>query len=273
MEQYIPELGIEYPKKPDQHMTAVEITGNIIVDENYPFLDKSFKFNFMRGLMHLGIFSMVFIICIIFFGLKIEGRKILRTYKKLLKNGAMTVSNHIHKWDFLFVLKAVRYRLMYFPALKEHINSPDKNFVRFSGGIPIPESVHAIKSFNRAFDEIYARKKWIHAYPESALFYFFQPIRPFKKGVFTLAYRNNLPVLPLAFSYRRPCFPYTFVNFLRALRKKQKLPMITLRIGEPLLFDTSLGRKEAILKMRKDCHEAVVRLAGITNNIYPAEGD
>ena len=49
--------------------------------------------------------------------------------------------------------------------------------------------------------------------------------------------------------------------------------MITLRIGEPLLFDEVLGRKEAVKKMRKDCHEAVVALAGIRDNQYPAEGD
>ena len=269
MDPYIPQLGIKYPDKPDEHNIEVKITGNTVIDENYPFLDKSFKFNFMRRLMHLGIFSMVFFICVLFYGLKIEGRKNLRKHKKILKNGAMTVSNHIHKWDFLFVLKAVRYRLMYFPALKEHINSPDKNFVRYSGGIPIPESIHAFKAFNQAFDEIYAKKKWIHAYPESALFYFFQPIRPFKKGVFTLAHRNNLPVVPIAFSYRKPRFPYTFVNWLR----RQNLPMVTARIGEPLLFDTSLPRKEAVIKMRKECHEAVVRLAGIRDNPYQAEGD
>jgi hypothetical protein len=49
--------------------------------------------------------------------------------------------------------------------------------------------------------------------------------------------------------------------------------MITIRIGEPILLDETLGRKEAVAKMRKECHEAVVRLAGITNNKYPAEGD
>jgi hypothetical protein len=49
--------------------------------------------------------------------------------------------------------------------------------------------------------------------------------------------------------------------------------MITARIGEPILIDPSLGRKEAVIKIRKECHEAVVRLAGITNNPYPPEGD
>jgi 1-acyl-sn-glycerol-3-phosphate acyltransferase len=130
-----------------------------------------------------------------------------------------------------------------------------------------------MKCFNQAFDEIHARKKWIHSFPETAMFNFFQPIRPFKKGVFTMAYSYNLPVIPIAFSYRKPCFPFTLVNLFRSIIGNKKLPMVTLRVGDPLLFDTSLNRKEAVLKMRKDCHETIVRLAGISDNPYPAEGD
>jgi 1-acyl-sn-glycerol-3-phosphate acyltransferase len=272
-EPYVPQLDIVYPSNVDEHMLDMKITHQVIVDENYPFLDKSFKFNFMRNLMYVGIVVLVFFLSHLRFGLKIEGRKNLRRHRGLLKNGAITVSNHIHKWDFLFVLQAVRFRTMYFPAWKENLNTSDEKFIRYAGGIPIPDSLHLIKNFNQAFDEIFAMKKWVHAYPEQAMFYFFQPVRPFKKGVFTMAHRYNLPVLPLAFSYRKPHFPFTLINDFRSIIGNQKLPMITLRIGEPLLIDQNLPRKEAVQKLRKECHEAIIRLAGITNNPYPAEGD
>ena len=270
---YVPRLNFVYPDKLDEHMVELKVTHEVIVDENYPFLDKSFKFRFMRGLMHLGIFVLVFTLSPLRFGLKIEGRKILRKHRKLLADGAMTVSNHIQRWDFLFVLQAVRYRLMYFPAWKDNLGGSDEGFIRLAGGIPVPEEIHTIKYFNKAFDEIHAKKKWIHVFPESSRFDYFQPIRPFKKGVFTLAHRYNLPVIPIGFSYRKPHFPFTVINWLRALTGKQKLPMITLRIGEPVLLDSGLGRKEAVQKLRKDCHEAIVHLAGIKDNPYPAEGD
>ena len=273
MAPFIPELGLEYPSNPNKHIDDIKITHETKLDENYPFLDKSFKFNFLRFLMHLVIFALVFILCSVRFGLKVEGRKNLRKHRRSIKNGAMTVSNHIHRWDLLFVLKALRYRMIYFPALKNHLDSPDEAVVRLAGGIPIPSEIHLIKYFYQAFDEIHAKKKWIHAYPESSLFYYFQPIRPFRKGVFTLAYRNKLPVIPMAFSYRKPCFPFTLVNLLRSLTGNQKLPMITLRIGEPVLLDEKLSRMDAVQKLRKDCHEEMIRLAGITNNPYPAEGD
>ncbi|MDR0495134.1 MAG: 1-acyl-sn-glycerol-3-phosphate acyltransferase [Treponema sp.] len=272
-EPYIPQLDIVYPSTTDEHTIEMKITHQVIVDENYPFLDKSFTFNFMRNLMYVGIVVLVFFLSHLRFGIKIEGRNILRKHRKLLKNGAMTVSNHIHKWDFLFVLEAVRFRTMYFPAWKENLNTPDEKFIRYAGGIPIPDSLRLIKYFNQAFDEIITKKKWVHAYPEQALFYFYQPIRPFKKGVFTMAHRYNLPVIPMAFSYRKPHFPFTLVNTFRSITGNQKLPMVTLRIGDPLLIDQNLPRKEAVQKLRKDCHEAIVKLAGITDNPYPAEGD
>ena len=272
-ELYIPDMGIVYPDKPDAHMVPFKVVRDVKVDENYPYLDKSFKFRFMRFLLHAGIFCIVFLLSPIRFGIKIEGRKNLRKYREVLKNGAMTVSNHVHRWDFLFVHQAVRYRLMYFPVWKEQLNGPDIGFIRYSGGIPIPEELHAIKYFNLAFDEVHAKKKWIHAFPEGSRFDYFVPIRPFKKGVFTMAHRYNLPVIPIGLSYRKPRFPFTIVNFLRSLAGIQKLPMVTLRMGEPILFDTSLSRKEAVQKVRKECHEAIVRLAGVKDNPYPAEGD
>jgi len=273
MEPYIPQLNFDYPAKLDQHMIEMKYVRELTLDENYPFLDKSFGFRLIRVLEHMVIFIVVFPLCVLRFGLKIEGRDILRKYRTLFTNGAMTISNHIHKWDLLFVLKAIRYRSVYFPVWKENLKTPDRGFIRFTGGIPIPENIGLMKYYIQAFDEICAKKKWMHAYPETAMFYFYQPIRPFKKGVFTMAYRYNLPVIPMAFSYRKPRFPFTLINLFRSIIGNQKLPMITLRIGEPLLFDPNLNRKEAVLKMRKDCHKAIVHLAGISDNPYPAEGD
>jgi hypothetical protein len=49
--------------------------------------------------------------------------------------------------------------------------------------------------------------------------------------------------------------------------------MITVTIGEPVMPDQSLGRKEAVQKLRKLCHERIVELAGIEDNPYAPEGD
>ena len=274
METYIPQMNYVYPDKPDEHMVPVKVVRDLVVDQHYPYLDKSFRYKFLRTLAYLVVFTIVYPAFILLFGYKIEGRKILRKYRKLLKNGAMTVANHIHRWDFLFTLTAIRYRTMYLPVWKENLKSADAGVIRLIGGVPVPDDIHSMKCFNLAFDEIcIKKKKWIHAFPESAMFWYYYPIRPFKKGVFTMAYRYKLPILPIAYSYRKPRFPFTLINAVRSMLGHQKVPMITARIGEPLLFDETLSRKDAVQKMRKDCHDAIIRLAGVRDNPYPAEGD
>jgi 1-acyl-sn-glycerol-3-phosphate acyltransferase len=199
--------------------------------------------------------------------LRVEGRDILKKHRKLFKNGAMTVANHVMRWDFLTVLLTVRYHRLYFPALAYNINTADRGLIRAVGGVPIPEGIHAMKYFNAAFDELHRQKKWFHAFPEASSWDFYHLIRPFKKGVFTMAHKYNIPVIPMAFSYRPPTGIYRFF--------KKGYPLITLRIGEPLMPDQSLPRKDAVNLLRQQCHKRIVELAGIREgeNPYPCEGD
>ncbi|MDR1970493.1 MAG: 1-acyl-sn-glycerol-3-phosphate acyltransferase [Treponema sp.] len=262
---YVPQLGISYPERPDEHMAGRAAGTEFVITEQYPFLDKSPGFRIMSALLYLGIFVLVFILSPVRFGLRIEGRKILKKNRKLLRDGALTVSNHTLRWDLLMILQAVRFRRLYFPAWKENLGGPDRTLIRLVGGIPVPTGVHAMKNFNLAFDELHRKKKWFHVFPEGSNWPYFHLIRPFKKGMFTMAYNYNLPVIPLAFSYRES----------RGLYKifKRGLPLVTLRIGEPILPDLSKPRKEAVTLLRALTHRRIVELAGITDNPYPCEGD
>lgn len=262
---FVPDLGIKYPEKTDEHILPVRKVTEVTVDDKYPFIDTSKRFKMMSALLYLGIFTLVFFVCPIRYGLKIEGRGLLKKHRKLFRNGAMTVSNHVLRWDLLCVLQAVRWRRLYFPLWAENLMGPDRNLVRWAGGIPVPEGIHAMKRFNEAFDELVAKKKWLHAFPESSRWDYFQPIRPFKKGVFTMAYKYRLPIIPMAFSYREATGLYRLF--------KGKSPLITLRIGEPILPDSEKPRKEAVNLLRCQTHRKIAELAGITGNPYPPEGD
>jgi 1-acyl-sn-glycerol-3-phosphate acyltransferase len=213
----------------------------------------------------LAIFVLVFFVSPLRFGLKVKGRNILRKYKQLLKGGAFTVSNHVHRWDLLFVLQAIRWRRLFFPVMAHTMENGDRGTVRSSGGIPIPKKPSLIKPFLAAFEDLHKAKKWIHVFPESCNWLYYQPIRPFKKGMFKLAYDNNIPVLPIAISWRP-------AHGLFKLFKKN-LPLVTVTIGEPILPNKDASRREEVLRLRKESHERVVALAGITNNPWPAEGD
>jgi 1-acyl-sn-glycerol-3-phosphate acyltransferase len=238
---------------------------DLVIDENYPFLDKSLGFRLKSALLYLGIFIIVFSICPFRFGLRIEGRNILKKYRNLLRNGALTVANHIHRWDFLIILQAIRFRRSYFPAWPENLSGPDRTLIRLAGGIPVPKDIHTIKCFNQAFEELHRKKEWIHVFPESSNWHYFQPIRPFKKGMFTMSYQYNIPIVPMAFSYRQAGGIYKIF--------KKNYPLITLRIGEPIMPDLSKPRREAVALLREQTHRKIVELAGITDNPYPCEGD
>jgi 1-acyl-sn-glycerol-3-phosphate acyltransferase len=261
-EPYIPDLGFVYPQKPDEHMISFKY--EFPLTEDYPFLNKSPGFRILSFLAHIFIWTIAFAVCVVRFGLVIEGRRWLREYRGRLKNGAMTVSNHVHWWDFMNVLQAVGHRL-YYPAWKENLSGPNAVPIRLSGGIPIPDDIHLFRYFNAAFDELHEKKRWFHVFPEGSMWFYYAPIRPFKRGMFTMAARYDIPVIPMAFSYRKSRGLYAFF--------KKNYPLLTLRIGEPIFPDGSLSKREAANKLREECHKSMVSLAGITDNPWPCEAD
>ena len=263
---YIPETGIAYPEKPDEFIYKPIFTKpRSTVDENYPFEDKSFKARLRHFIIYSGIYTVVFALHPLVYGLRIKGKENLRKNRKLFKNGAITVCNHVYRWDFLAVLQAVKYRRLCFPARSDLIFTSDAFQVLGAGGIPLPETLSATKKFNEAFDNLHARKKWIHVFPESCRWDFYQPIRPFKLGAFTFAYRYNVPVIPMVISYR----PRT--GIYKIFRKRRNDPLITLTIGEPILPDLTLQRKHSSQKMMEEAHACMEKMAGIEQNCWEAE--
>lgn len=262
---YVPVTGIEYPEQPDQPILFPKKLREVVLDEHYPYLDKSFLARVRHIAIYLGIFVLVFPVQKIRYGLKIVGRENIRKNKRLFRNGAMTVCNHVYRWDFLAVVQAVKWRRLWFPARPDNLAGSDAGLIRGAGGIPIPEGLAAGRKFNQAFDELHSRKKWLHVFPESCRWDFYQPIRPFKKGAFTMAIRYQIPVLPLVITYREA------TGIRRLLGTKH--PLITIHVGEPLVPAPELSRKEATSWLLKESHAQMCAMAGIKKNCWPAEGD
>ena len=263
---YIPQLNIDYPKIPDEYLLNPKIIYPVKVDSTYPYLDKSFKGRLLNFAVYAGIFTLVFLLQKIRYGLKIEGKKNLRAAKKYCKNGALTVCNHVYRWDFLAVVQAVK-KKMWFISRTENVMTSDRNLVRGAGGIPLPQGFSGSRQYNAAFDELHSKKKWIHIFPESCRWDYYEPIRPFKLGAFKMAYRYQIPVIPCVISYREPKGIYKLF--------KIKHPLITIHIGNAILPYAKEGeRKNDICKrMRKEAHSQMVEMAGILQNCWDAEGD
>ena len=138
-------LNYDYPEQSDAHMLKVKKRKDIKLDDKYPYIPKCFLFKAARVFYWLGLNLIVFPLCRFTHGLRIYGKENLKKHKEALKNGAITISNHVFMWDYICVLKAIRPRLAYFPAWKSNFEGSNRHLVRLSGGIPVPEdSVRAL---------------------------------------------------------------------------------------------------------------------------------
>lgn len=248
-------LDYKYPEKCDEHMIEVKHLRDVTVDANYPYVRKDWKFKFLRVIYWLAQVLIMPWLLKITHGLRVYGRKNLRKHKKELKDGAITIANHVFMWDYLCVLQAIRPHLSFFPAWKTNLEGTFGPLIRMSGGIPIPtDSVRAMIEFKKAMEWVFENGKWMHVYPEGSMWFFYPDVRPFKKAVFTYAVKYDKPLIPIAMSFRPR----------RGLQKLfSKKPLVDLHIGEPMYADKSLSPAEAAAKMQADAYKIMQQMCGI----------
>lgn len=252
---YRHDLAYEYPDRCDQHMIDVPHQRDVVLDEHYPYQQKSFWFKCQRVFYWIMVHGIIRWLLCITHGLRIHGKQQLRQHKAALKNGAITISNHVFKWDFLCVLKVIFPHLVYFPAWKTNLEGPDGPLIRMSGGIPIPDGDwKAMKAFKAAMEEVLESKKWMHFYPEGSMWYYYPDVRPFKKAVFRYAVQYDRPIIPMGFSFR----PRKGIT--RLFTDK---PAVDLHIGQPLYPDKTLSPAEATRQLQAQAYQVVQELCGI----------
>ena len=253
-----------YPEYTDGHYLEVKKDNGMVFDENYPYIDRSAGFKFKQWWTRLLLNIIVFPMCPAYMGLQIKNRKNLKKYKDQLKGGAITVSNHIHMWDYIAIMKAIRHRKPHVIVWAPNVRGKDGPLVRMVGGIPIPDGDLAGKvAFNKAIDDSIERGEFLQVYAEGSMWECYPYIRPFKLGAASLACRHHKPILPIGFSFRKP-------SWIRKNIFKQEVA-VTLTVGEPIFPDENLGEQERRIDLTTRVHNAVCLLAGIEpkENPYP----
>lgn len=252
-----------YPEYTDRHYLKIKKNDGTVFDRNYPYVDCSKRFRFKCFWVRVLLNLIVFPVARIRLGLKIRGRKNLKQHRELLKNGALSCANHVHLWDYICVMRAVRPYRTNVLSWAPNVSGENGKLIRLVGGIPIPEeNAHATMQCIRAVREV-LDGGWLHIYAEGSMWEYYAPIRPFKSGIGYFACQFEKPIVPMAFSYRKP-------NWVRRKIFGQ-IACFTLSIGEPLFADPTLPRKQREENLVKRCHEEVCRLAGIDpeKNLYP----
>lgn len=268
--------GYFVPKSPDPvnddapftKMTKVRggQTRDIAFDDTYPYLDDSFKYKLNKTVCYSLLWALASLVNRVRYGVRIEGRSNVTKNRKLFKGGAMTICNHVFRWDMICVLQAVRFRTIRIPMFSLPFTGKDSWFMTSIGGIPIPEDRSGLRCFNEALDEMHRRGDWFHIFPESCSWKFYAPIRPFKIGAFNIAYKYNLPIIPCAISYRKR-------KGIFKLFGDASEPLITIHVGEPIIPDTTANRKTETARLREIAHAKMMSMAGIVSNPWPAAID
>lgn len=253
-----------YPLDTACHYLGVKKDNGNVYDENYKYIDDSKRFKFIQFLSRIVLVLIVWPFQWMRMGLKIKGRKNIRKNKKLLKQGAISVSNHVHMWDFAAIMKALYPRKPNILAWDKNISGENSKVIRIVGGIPVPtKNMRGFVAFMKAIIKKIQDGGWLHICAEGSMWEYYAPIRPFKEGASYFAYKSDKPIVPMAFSYRP-------VGWIRKHIFHQ-IALFSLNIGDPLFIDKSLPKDKAIEKLTIETHEAVCALAGFKKgeNIYP----
>lgn len=255
--------NIPYPEYTDQHYLDVKKDNGLVFDANYPYIDNSKSFKRRRWWFNVLFHTMLKPITYVKTGLKIKGRKNLKKHKDVIDQGVVSVCNHIHLFDYLAIKAAISPNqpdiLIWAPNIRGEFGKQ----MRLLGGIPIPENdMAATVAYIDTIQNYINNGGWLHIYSEGSMWEYYAPIRPFKKGAAYFACLCNKPIIPMAYSYRKP-------GWLRGKIFKQPAKL-TLAIGEPLYPNNDLPKHEREADLTKRSHEAVCRLAGFEpeENIY-----
>ena len=253
-----------YPIDTDKHYLVVKKDDGTKFDGNYPYVDKSKKFLRKKWWIFLLIRLIVSPLVYIRLGLKIKGRKNLKKHKEEISKGVISAANHVHMWDYLCILTAIRPIKSYILSWDKNISGENGFLIRMVGGIPIPDSSDflATLKFTKAIRDV-LNGGWLHLYPEGSMWEYYAPIRPFKRGSAAFAIQFDKPIIPMGFSYRKPSW----------IRRKifGQIALYTLSIGEPIYANKELARNEQEEDLISRVHEEICRLANIDpkKNIYP----
>lgn len=220
------------------------------IDQNYQYVPKAPIFNFFSDVLYYGIaFPVLKIVTKLVYDLKIEGKENIRD----LNGGAISVSNHVLFLDCAMVGLASGAKNIYYTTLEDSFKIPFvRKLIKLLKALPIPKDISNKKCFINEVNHLLQTGNIVHIYPEVALWPYCDKIRNFKRGAFSFAVNNNVPVIPIVIKFREP-------KGIRKLFKKKK--DVTLIVLKPIRQEQSENRKYDIEELKNKVHIAMKKIS------------
>ncbi len=243
--------GFVRPDSASEHIMEIKNQNRKVkFDGNYPYKPRNIFFRawaaFFRGLA-ICVFNPVMVLKYGLYAFGEDNRKFLRR-----KPFIMTV-NHVSFLDDLAIgTNVFSWRKIYFTTLEQNIRRPAIGFfLRSLGGIPIPaQSIEGTKKFNEDISKILKSGKPVLYNPEGSLWPKYRGVRDFKRGAFSTAVKNDVPVLPIVALFKR-----------KHLMNGKYSYKIYFAICKPVFFDKTLDEHAASLKLKNQVYETTKRVA------------
>ncbi len=207
--------------------------------------------------VYAAVLAVVMVYNKLVFGLRVKGKEVLSS----IRGGFFLISNHTLYLDPGIVAHAIFPRRTYFSALEETFDLPVLGgFIRLLGAFPLPHQ-STIPRILPAIEWALRRGRCVHFFPEGELTHYRKVPAEFHNGVFYLAGRLNVPVVPVTL----------IVQKRRILEHTLGRPFVkvTVEIGEPLFpvhYRTDAGRRRAARRMATDARERMVAAIEETAN-------
>ncbi|MBE7068370.1 MAG: 1-acyl-sn-glycerol-3-phosphate acyltransferase [Clostridiales bacterium] len=170
-----------------------------------------------------------------------------------VKNGAIVTCNHFSPFDNYIVFHCIR---KYLPRKYLYKVIREGNYTNFPGlygflfrhcnTLPLSRNRRTMINFMTAVNKLLERGETILVYPEQAMWWNYRKPRPFKVGGFKMAYRANVPVVPMFITMQD--------DKERVDESGYPLQRHTLHIMPPIYPDASLGEKLGAEKMRNEAY-------------------
>ena len=180
----------------------------------------------------------------------IENEELL---KDILANGAIITCNHFSPFDNYVVFHCIRKYLpnkYLYKVIREgnYTNFPGLYgfFFRHCNTLPLSSNKRTMMNFLSSISTLLKRKESILIYPEQAMWWNYKKPRPFKIGAFKLAYKNNVPIVPLFISLK---------DDKNLDNDGYPIQRHTLHVLTPIFPNKDLKEKEGELDMLNRCFD------------------
>ncbi len=174
-----------------------------------------------------------------------------------VEGGKIVTCNHFSICDHYAVWVALRDhmngKLLYKIIREGNYTNPPKPFgllMKHCNTLPLSSRSATMRKFMNAIKVLLGRGETILIYPEQGMWWNYRKPRPMQEGAFTLAAKNNVPVVPILITMEDSDVPDGDGFFVQEY---------TINILPPIYPDNTLPRSETAKKMKKENYEAWVR--------------